>query len=86
MKTETTILTVKFFANLRQPAGVHEAKIEVPSGLTIGQFKLELIKTFPKLENNMSVAMASINHVYSEEHVIVPDGALIALFPPVSGG
>ena len=86
MKPKTTILTVKFFANLRRPAGVAEAKVEMPSGLTIKEFKVELIKTFPKLENNMSVAMASINHTYAEEKVVIPDGAVIALFPPVSGG
>lgn len=86
MKERKTTLTVKFFANLRRPAGTRQAEVTMSAGLSVGDFKKELVKVFPKLKNNMSVAMVSINHVYAEEDQIIPDAAVIALFPPVSGG
>jgi molybdopterin synthase catalytic subunit len=77
---------VLFFATLREKAGVRETSIEFPHGTTIKEIKTMLWEKYPRLRQNMDTIIVAMDHEYAFDENIVPDGAEIAIFPPVSGG
>jgi molybdopterin converting factor subunit 1 len=81
-------IKVLFFATLRDRAGTRSAELEVQPGLTIEQLKLLLVERYPGLraQDLLRHCLASINHEYRFDETVIPEGAEIALFPPVSGG
>ncbi len=79
-------INILFFASLRDHVGMQSLKLDVPVGLTIGELKARLIKTYPKLAPMKASMMAAINREYAEDGQALPIDAEIAFFPPVSGG
>lgn len=79
-------LVVLFFANLRERAGVKETQIELPIGATVGDLKSFLVERYPGLDQTMKTCIVAVNRQYAKDETILPEGAEIAVFPPVSGG
>ncbi|HET9910334.1 MAG TPA: molybdopterin converting factor subunit 1 [Anaerolineales bacterium] len=79
-------ITVLFFATLRDRAGVRSVKLQIPAQTNIAGFKSILTEKFPALTGLTGHMLISINQEYVFDEAIVPGGAEIALFPPVSGG
>lgn len=79
---------VLFFATLRERAGARSIELEVGPGTTIEQLKTLLVERFPRLgsQDLLQHCLAAINHEYRFDEAVIPEGAEIALFPPVSGG
>jgi len=77
---------VLFFATLREKAGVNETTIEFPRGSHVSEIKNILLEKFPALASSMDTNIVALNHEFGFDEDIVPDGAEIAMFPPVSGG
>lgn len=79
-------ITALFFATLRDRAGVKSIQLQIPREFSVADFKILLIKKYPALAGLMDHTLISINHEYVFNEAIIPEGAEIALFPPVSGG
>lgn len=79
-------VSVLFFATLKDLAGTKETTLDLPEGAVVRDFKLLLVDLFPKLTPAMESALISINREYAFDEDVVPKGAEVALFPPVSGG
>jgi molybdopterin converting factor subunit 1 len=79
-------ITVFFFAVLRDKAGVKQTFMEIPSNTNISEFKTMVVERFPKITNSMESTLISVNKEVAFDDDIIPDGAEVALFPPVSGG
>ena len=79
-------IRIYLFATLRDYAGVRAVDMEIPAGMTIAGLKVKLVKTYPKLAPVKESMMAAVNREYAADAQIVPQGAEIAFFPPVSGG
>ncbi|KAA3647945.1 MAG: molybdopterin converting factor [Chloroflexi bacterium] len=77
---------VLFFATLKAQAGTGETTLDIPVDSTVNQFKGLLLEAIPSLEPHMSSALVSVNKEYAFPEEVIPEGAEIALFPPVSGG
>lgn len=77
---------VRFFATLRDRAGVAEYDLELPRGSNVSELKKKLIQRFPNLEEAMPTALVALNKKYAFDQDVIPDEAEVALFPPVSGG
>ena len=77
---------VLFFATLREKAGIRETTIEFPHGSHISDIKKIVLTKYPALESNMDTLIVALNHEFGFDEDIVPNGAEIAMFPPVSGG
>lgn len=75
-----------FFATLRDRAGTRSAEIEIPDGMTVGGLKGRIVELYPGLAQSIETALIAINREYADESAVVPEGAEVALFPPVSGG
>jgi molybdopterin synthase catalytic subunit len=77
---------VLFFATLRERAGIKETFLEIPNGFTVKRFKEFVSLKFPGLEPAMESAIVSINKEFGFDEDVIPSGAEVAFFPPVSGG
>jgi molybdopterin converting factor subunit 1 len=81
-----TRVKILFFATLRDYVGSKTIELEIPSGTTVRGLTDLLVAKYPRLEKVRDSMMAAINREYAADEAVVPDGAEIAFFPPVSGG
>ncbi len=77
---------VLFFATLRDGAGTRSAEIEVAEGTTVQGLKDAIVQQYPNLKRPIETALVAINREYTPDQAVVPQGAEVAFFPPVSGG
>ncbi len=79
-------IKILFFATLRTRAKRSTMELELPNETNIADFKNILIAEIPALEASLHHTLISINKEFAFDEDIIPEGAEIALFPPVSGG
>jgi len=79
-------VTVHFFATLKDRVGTGETKITLPEDARVSDLKIYLEENFPNLQASLETALISVNREYAFDEDTIPEGAEIAIFPPVSGG
>ena len=82
------LVQVRFFASLREALGPHE-QVQVPLGATLGEVRDQLIASTPLHAEALArtrTLRGAINQVMCDEATVVPEGAEVAFFPPVTGG
>lgn len=77
---------ILFFATLRDRAGTKSFELEIPPETTVQDLKGMVVEAYPGLKDTMDTVVISIDREFAFDESIVPDGAEIAMFPPVSGG
>lgn len=75
-----------FFATLRDRAGAKSMELEIPPDLTVQGLKDKLSSEYPNLKESMSSVLITIDREYAFDDAVIPPGAELAMFPPVSGG
>jgi molybdopterin synthase catalytic subunit len=80
--------TVKilFFATLKERAGMRETSLELEDAARVMDLRALLRQRFPALAPLLGTALASINRDFAFDEDLIPPGAEVAFFPPVSGG
>lgn len=80
---------VRYFAALREALGAGET-VSVPAGTTLAGLRdLLLARGAPHAEllaRHKAVRAAVAQVMAADEQVLLPDGAEVAFFPPVTGG
>jgi len=79
-------IKVLFFAQLRDRADMRETQMELPETTLVSDLKLLLAERFPGLREAIPTALVAVNREFAFNEDPIPDGAEVALFPPVSGG
>ena len=79
-------IRVKFFATLRERAGVAELERELPVGADLATIWRELVREFPGLDGNRDAIAYAVNQEYVDAGYRPRDGDEVAFIPPVSGG
>ncbi len=79
-------IKILFFATLKDRAGLKETHLDLGQGATVLEMKKRLVDEFAGLAGALDSALVSVNREFAFEEDIVPDGAEVAIFPPVSGG
>lgn len=79
-------IIVLFFATLKDKVGAREVDLELSSDAKVVDLKSLLLNRYPQLAGTLESAVVSINHEFAFEEDLIPAGAEVALFPPVSGG
>ncbi len=81
------IVKILLFATLRERAGGAKfIELNLPDGATVQALKMQVAREYPALEQNMKSVLTTINREYAFDEAVLPDGAELAMFPPVSGG
>jgi molybdopterin converting factor subunit 1 len=77
---------VRFFATLRDRAGVEETHLRLDDPATVSSLLEQLGDQYPRLRPSLDTALVAVNHEYVFAENPVHEGDEVALFPPVSGG
>jgi molybdopterin converting factor subunit 1 len=78
-------ITSLFFGITADLIGATELDMDLENGTDVGAFKLVLKEKYPQLKNITSYAIA-VNEAYAEDILILKEGDVVAVIPPVSGG
>jgi molybdopterin synthase sulfur carrier subunit len=82
-------LTVRYFASLREALGEQQQLTDLPSPLTVAALRQHLAGTTPAHADALRAGRAvrcAVNQVMAADDAVVPEGAEVAFFPPVTGG
>ena len=77
---------ILFFATLKDRAGTKETTLELPPGACVSDLKRLLEQRYAQLGPALETLVVSVNREFAFDEDLIPAGAEIALFPPVSGG
>ncbi len=81
-----TNFQIFLFATLKDLVGGDTASLNLDFPTTIEQIRAELAINYPKLADALPSAIASVNHEFAQDDMVVQASDEIAFFPPVSGG
>ena len=79
-------VTVLYFAAARDRAGTSSETVDAPSGTTVQTLTEQLVSRHPRLAAVLPHLRVAVNQEFVSPKDEVPDGAEVALIPPVSGG
>lgn len=79
-------ITVRFFASLREAAGVEACALTLEPGAEGTHAKHALLARFPRLGGLIRVTRLAVNQEYQPWNAKLRDGDELALIPPLSGG
>lgn len=80
-------INLLFFATLRSLTGLKTLELELPPESRVVDLKNLVAERFPQVAPALvQSVLVSVNREYAEDDLIIPEGAEVALFPPVSGG
>ena len=75
-----------FFATIRDRAGTKSMELDVSDDMTVQGLKDKLAEEYPNLKESMKSVLTTIDREYAFDEAVIPQGAELAMFPPVSGG
>ena len=67
-------------------AGVASISLELPAGATVADLRRAILCLHPEFIRLLARSRIAVNQEFADDSAIVPDGAEVALIPPVSGG
>jgi len=79
-------VAVKLFARAKDLAGSGLVELELPEQSRVSELRQSLVEQCPKLGPLLSQLLIAVNNDYARDDAILPAGAEVACFPPVSGG
>lgn len=77
---------VLLFASLRDRAGRSSVAVELAPGATVADLRAALAAQHPAIADGLAASRIAVSESFAEEDDPVPDGAEVAVIPPVSGG
>lgn len=77
---------LRFFAGLRELLQLGSAELELAGRPDVQDVRAAIAIAYPQLESLLPFTRLAVNHVFVGGDHLVPDGAEVALIPPVSGG
>jgi molybdopterin converting factor subunit 1 len=82
------MITLKYFASLRDIAEKEEDSLDIENPITIDQLSDIISKTMPKMGAIIreKKVMISVNEEMASADTIIHDGDEVAFLPPFSGG
>ena len=82
------MITLKYFASLRDIAEKEEDNLDIENPITIDQLSDIISKTAPKMGAIIreKKVMISVNQEMASADTIIHDGDEVAFLPPFSGG
>ncbi|MEO7151817.1 MAG: MoaD/ThiS family protein [Burkholderiaceae bacterium] len=79
---------LRYFASIREALGTGEA-LDLPAGTTVAQLRDLLVGrggTHAQALARTRSVRAALDQVLCDEGAVIPSGAEVAFFPPVTGG
>ena len=82
------MLTVLFFARLKDQLGTAQHTLTLEQAITIGQLKEKLVSENPDWQSALMNAniISAVNHDVVDNDYLLNGNEEVAFFPPVTGG
>ncbi len=80
------MITVLYFAAARQAAGLDRESVAAPEARTVQDLRRLLAERHPGLGRILERCRIAVQEEFASDDTPVPDGAEVAVIPPVSGG
>ena len=80
------IAVIHLFAGARELAGMASVTIAMRDGATVAELRQSLMNRLIALAPLLPHSRIAVNQEFADDSAIVPEGAEVALIPPVSGG
>lgn len=80
------LVALKLFAIARQKVGQPSITMDLPDGATVADLKRALADSYPALAPLLPNLLIAVANEYARDDHPIPDGAEVAVIPPVSGG
>ena len=77
---------VRYFATLRDRAGLKEEELDLDTGSTVRDLIKSLETRHPAITESLPTVIVAVNREYASDDQVLESDDEIALFPPVSGG
>ncbi len=77
---------ILFFSTFRDRVGEREISFQIPDDCTVSRIKELVSEKYPALGDHLDFILVAINKDFAFDDDVIPDGAEVAFFPPVSGG
>jgi molybdopterin converting factor subunit 1 len=77
---------ILLFASLKEKAGFPELNIELPDNAIVNDLITAIVAAYPSISKDVISALVAVDKEYADGQSEIPDGAEVAIFPPVSGG
>jgi molybdopterin converting factor small subunit len=79
-------ISVRLFARARDLAGSPVVDLELSESATVADVRAALLQARPQLQPLAATLLVAVGSEYASDATVVPPGADVACFPPVSGG
>ena len=79
-------VTIKFFAILKDRAGLSETQLELPDASDVAAATNAIGESFPSIRDFLPRVAHAVNRAYVPASTVLHDGDELALIPAVSGG
>ena len=82
-------IEVRYFASLREALGERQSLDGLPEGLTVAALRAHLVGQSAVHADALASSRAvrcAVNQTMAQDEAVVPAGAEVAFFPPVTGG
>lgn len=81
-------ITIRLFAGLAEVMGASSLPFHAAeeTALTAGRLKELLAASYPDAASQIRVSLIAVDREYAPDDLLIPEGAEVALIPPVSGG
>ncbi len=80
------VITVRFFASVKDVAKATETRIELPVASIADDVLAHLVIQYPALKALRPYIRIAVNEAYVDGAFVLHDGDDVAIIPPVSGG
>ena len=80
------MVTIHFYAGLRELAKTATLELNWQPGLSAALLRKTIAQRVPGISSLLEKSSLAVNDVIVGNEFILPDGAEVALLPPVSGG
>lgn len=80
------MVTLLYFAAARERAGVSSEKLELPSGATVSTLIDAVRLRHPAMAELLPRCRVAVDQSFAAADEVIPEGAEVALIPPVAGG
>ena len=84
--TPSDTVIVQLFAGARELAGAASIHLNLPGGATVTDLRQALLLRHPGLAPLLARSRIAVDREFADDSAVVPDGAEVAIIPPVSGG
>ena len=79
-------MIIQLFAGARELAEVASIHLDLPDGATVADLRQALLLHRPELALLLARSRIAVDREFADDSAVVPDGAEVAVIPPVSGG